>query len=417
MKLLIVSNNAFNNTSSNGRTLGRLLTGIPLEDKMQFCVNGTSISSDLITESYQITDKMMLNGLLRKKIMANRLCENESQQIIKDNESANYKQKIGRTPFSMLIRELIWKSGYHKTNLLSLAESFQPDIIVYQMGDNAFLIDLVLEIAKKTKSKIVTYTTEDYYFKEWNYLRKSDKKDILYSIFHYIYKKSLVKLLEESSLLIANTPLLANIYKNKFGVRTECVMASAADFDLIENYKVNQNAIYAGNLGVGRHETLIKIADSLKKWGIKLEVYGKANLEIEDVFKSNSNIEMHGFISYEELKAKIKSAYLVIHAESFDSYYLKDCKMAFSSKIADCLACGVPLLLVAPDEMAVTKYLMDNRAAFICDSISNLDNVIDKAINDKVQRENVIINAKKLAINNHVQESNADMVMGLLSSI
>lgn len=420
MRILVISNNAFHLTSSNGRTLGSLLSEIDKKDLMQFCLSGNSISNELLSSCYRISDPQMLHGFFKNEIhavkLSGKITKELDNRLQADTRNLKKKRQIKRSALTMLIRESIWKQGIRKTDFMKIADDFNPDLVIYQMGDNAFLVELAMWVAQRCHAKVVVYTTEDYYFKTWDYFRRKDRAGILYKIFHRKYQKSIIRLFRTAKLLIANTPELAWQYENEFDVPTKYIMASASNFSETENYG-GGHIVYAGGLGLNRHKSLIEIARVLKEMDFDLDLYGTGNDEVMYELGQETNINLKGFVDYETVKSRMKSARLIIHAESFDEFYRKDCRSAFSTKIPDCLACGVPLFLYAPEDMAVTKYLISEENAFVCCKKQLLKDILKSALNDCVARSNIVQKAKECSEKNHNFFRNSMVMKNYLEDI
>ena len=132
-KVLVISNNALSMTNSNGRTLGLLLSSIEKENLMQFCIKEESISKELITNSYCISDTMIIKGLFKKEIISRSLPFTFDKVITK-----NEIKTINKTTWKFLVRELIWEIKLKKLDFLKKALEFKPDVIIFQLGNSAF---------------------------------------------------------------------------------------------------------------------------------------------------------------------------------------------------------------------------------------------------------------------------------------
>lgn len=414
-RVLIVSNTPFHLSDSNGRVLGTLLQDVNNEDKMQFCVNGSSVSSVLIEKCYRISDKTVLKELLSRKITATKLpCD------IPTRTGAQEVRGINRTAFTMLARDLLWKFCMRRTEFFELAEQFKPDIVLWQYGDSGFMVDLARLVAERCNAKIAVFTTEDYYFKTWDYLSKKDK-NLSYTLFSNEMKRANKRIFERASLCIANTPQLAERFKSAFGCRTETIMNSSELNQLQKNRKtqVENRIVYAGNLGINRHLSILKIAGALEKVDPSMcfEVYGRPSKSIEAVLREAQNIKLMGFRSYQEITEIIKASRLVIHTESFEEFYQYDLQAAFSTKITDALASGTPLFMFAPANLAETSYLIAHQCAFVCTEPEKLTEILRTALYDEAERAKVIVAGRETVMKNHNAEKNQKKMLKLLESV
>ena len=85
----------------------------------------------------------------------------------------------------------------------------------------------------------------------------------------------------------------------------------------------------------------------------------------------------------------------MIHVEDSTDYNNNDLKYAFSTKIADSICSGTPLLLYANKNLAETDFLSKHQCAFIATSKEELNNALNKVF-DYEERKKVIDNAKKI---------------------
>lgn len=402
---------------SNGRTLGRLLTSWPKNQLMQFCINGTAITSDLIEKCHKISDRTVVKSLLFKKSIAAECLKPDSVET--EQMKPISAKKVKRTPFLSLVREFAWGTKLHRLEFVSLARAFSPDIVLLQLGDAAFMVRLAAYIANQCNAKLVVFTTEDYYFKKWNYFNKG-AKSLFYALLSRYYKTILRQKFKAVDLIVANTPYLASKYAQEFGRKTEIVM-SAANQVLVTctpNDKAN-TVVYAGNLGLERHKSLILLAKALGMIApeMALMIYGKQSDDVKEELSKEPNITLCGMVPYREVLEKLSGARLVLHIESFDPFYQKDLRAAFSTKIPDCLNCGVPMLLYAPEELAETKYLQDEKAAFICTDSNQLETILKEALYNESSRNLMVSRAKALAQKNHNESENAKQFYEFLMSI
>ncbi len=412
-KVLVISNNALSMTNSNGRTLGLLLSGVDKENLMQFCIKDECITSQFVLNSYCVSDHMIIKSLFKRKIYSKKLTDNKS-----DVNASSKTTNIKKSAFSQLARDLVWHLKINNTDFFERAKAFVPDVILFQLGDSTFLTQLANNLAIHCNAKLVVFTTEDYYFKTWNYIQPG-KKSIFFDVYKKSYVKAIDKLFKNTSICIANTPDLADRYANQFNVNTKVVMASASQ-NISSYFKKQENTIvYAGNLTLNRYKSIIEIADVVYEIDPNtiVEVYGHATGIIKESLEKQKNIILKGFVDYDSLLPCLANAKLLIHCESFDDFYKLDLQSAFSTKIADSLASGVPLLLYAPDEFSETKYLNYEQAAFVCTAHARLKDCVKRALTDNELRETVLKTAQRLVDTKHNLKQNQNEMLSIISSV
>ena len=183
-------------------------------------------------------------------------------------------------------------------------------------------------------------------------------------------------------------------------------------------YPKKKKIIYAGNLGLYRHRSLIEFATALQQVDpeLKIDVYGKIPDEtVKKELCACQSIRFQGFISYEKLKKELRESKYLLHVESFDLFYKEDLKYAFSTKIADSLASGACLFVYAPENMAISQYLKDKNAAVLINKSELLVTKIRSILNSEELTKNYSCNGRKLAeINHNIEKNKKKFVESLL---
>lgn len=343
-RVLVISNNCFSKTNSNGRTLGNLFFLYEKEKISQFFISGDPDYS-FCGNYFQVTDEDVFHSLIPFK----RKKESNNQTVI------NYKQ---RTVKNMILRNFAWNLGAWKTRRFSeWLKNVNPEVVVLQVGDCAFMIRIALSIVKKFNAKLIVYNTEAYYFKDFNYFR--DGSSALYRLFIGHYKKIFEKMMRVSKKNIYLNDDLKKIYNSRFN--DDGLVIYNSSFLEPFTYENHDKLIFAyfGNLGLGRDDSLCEIAECLLKINpsYELHIYGNCNNETISKFDKHPNIIFHSFIPYDEVIEKIKSCDVLVHVESFDDFYVKDSRFAFSGKIADYLYSGRSMIVYAPNSIAIFNYL------------------------------------------------------------
>ena len=394
-RVLVVSNGCFSLTDSNGRTLSKLFSGYDPSCLAQVFTYGTP-DFNVCKNYYKITDKAVLKSLVTRK-SGGFPVEDDCQQT---PALSSIRKKAKRTPFRKLVRELIWKySGWYKGRFDKWLEEFSPEAVLVFAGDGGFIMDCARIVAEKFNIPVVIYTTEDYCFKDYNYLTK--RKSLFYNAFYNNLKKSYKKLEPHVEKGFFNTPMLTDCYASEFGFSCECLFARS-DIEFVQSEAIvdkdNIKVSYLGNLGLKRHLPLIDIADALAKAapGAVLDVYGAADEEVKNAFDGNSNVSYKGFVDYDEVVKIIHDSDLVVHAEYDEPFNLRDLKAAFSTKIPDSISSGTPLLMYANESLACTDFLIRNRCAFVATNKDMLEDVVRNALFDESKRAEVIATAERV---------------------
>lgn len=390
-RLLVISNAAINDTDSNGRTLRNLLLGWDREKLAQFCTYGTPDLS-LLASCYQVRDGDALRAFIKGKSYGGLV-----QDLTAPSVETVANRRIRKSPATALFRELIWRGAAWKSRFLSWVAEFEPEAILVFMGDSSYLMELAMEVAGKHQIPFVVYSCENYYFKDFNYITRSPS--LLYGLLHQIYVRTVRRLAERAARFVFISEALMHCYLQEFpNISADYIMTASS---MQPCRKANGTRItYAGNLGLGRHKPLIEIGNVLQQIDpeLKITLFGRfPDAEIERQIKACQGIDYRGFVPYETVVAAIHDSRLLIHVEDDEPYRLKDLKYAFSTKISDCVASGVPLFCYAPKELPFTAFLKETQCAIVAHESDELLGKLRTALFDEMLRAETSKYARKTA--------------------
>lgn len=417
-KVLVISNECFSKSSSNGRTLGNFFLGWPKDRLAQFFISSGKPDFDYCKNYFQVTDGQALSALKTGRCNGGRI--GEPPQTLNSVTCTTKKRK--RNALTMLARNFVWESGrWKKCGFKQWVKEFNPDIILLQAGDFAFMYRLAVRLAEKCQAKLVIYNSEGYYFKDFDYFRSSGIAKMVYPMFWWDLKRALEKAYKKSKYIFYICDELKQAYDNVFQTKSETIYTASEMKPKIK--KESRKALtvsYCGNLGLNRHRGLIEIAEILQEVSSDLfvDVFGKIpNQIVEEDFKKCPGIRYQGLIPYEQVVEVLYNSDLLLHVESFDEFYKKDLKFAFSTKIADSLSSGTCFLLYAPESLACSKYLKENDAAYVASRKSELKEIIKAIIENVDLRQRYIPQALKLAKTNHDKKKNIQRFQKVLESL
>lgn len=95
----------------------------------------------------------------------------------------------------------------------------------------------------------------------------------------------------------------------------------------------------------------------------------------------------------------------------------KRVKYSISTKIADSLASGTPILAYGPKEVASFKYLSKYDVAFIANDITELETVLISLIENKSRQQEIVCRACELAKYNHNMKQNSNTVKKVMEQV
>ena len=406
-RVLIFSNNPISKSNSNGRTLLNMFDGEDADKLAQFYLQAGEPDFSACSRFFFSSDSAVVKAFLKKRSAGREVCTSEFS-LGNGVKASSSKRKVGRNPFTMLVRNFFWNRKIWREEFDKWVHDFAPECILLQAGDSPFLYNISLEYAKKYSIPLVVYNSEDYYFKNYNYFRKSGLTAVLYPLFRTTLKRAVKKVMDYASTSVYISEDLASLYYKEFEKPSEYIYTSTDVLPNAEN--ISQNAFsYLGNLGIDRHIGLVKIAEALAEIdsSYKLDVYGKIpNDDVKKAFDSCTAINYKGFISYDDVKRVIANSRLLFHTECTDPFYCKDVKYGFSTKIPDSLASGTCLVIFAPEMLACTKYVMQNECGCVITEETQLVEKLREVIFEEAKRDTYIKNALSIVEKNHNIEKN-----------
>ena len=255
------------------------------------------------------------------------------------------------------------------------------------VGESIFMDRLVLRTIRRTSAKLVLYNGEAYRIIDLNKRKGIERA-------YYRKVEELYQILNRNaSLVIFNCePLMAGC--SAYRAHSQLVIS------------------YFGNLGVGRVDSLIQVANVLYDIdrNLVINIYGNATNVDKIKFEQRTNIRYHGFVSPQSLQCVLEKSDILIHVESFDKETFSKLRYAFSTKLAQYLCAGRPLLCYAPKDCTSAEYLKQENGAVVATNVSELTNGLKKLIEDPEFRAGYAVRARQLGIKNHDQKATALLV-------
>lgn len=418
-RLLVISNTAMNKSTANGRTLVNLLYGFAPENLAQFYIKEEPDYS-CCDHYYHISDNMALkavfNPLFRKSIKGKVFPCDTSEGLNSDFQPS---RKIKKSCRNKYLRSLIWSTKrWWTADFEKFLDDFSPQAVLLYAGDAPFMYDIAIIIAQKRRIPLFMYNCENYVLKDTMYA--SAKK---YSVWHLLLKQLLKtkysRIMKEVKFCFYITEYLEKKYQVAYPHPGKShAIYTAANMEDYRSERIEPNCftlLYCGNLGIGRPPALLSLANVLYSVDptAKLKIFGKfLDEESEELLTNCPNVEFGGRIPYEQVLEETKKCSMVIHCENPDR--VKNLECGFSTKLADCLSCGIPMLVYAVRDYPFVQYLEKHNVAHIAENEAELRNILSECIKNKSFREEFVPNALILADKNHNLKKNGDFVKNII---
>jgi glycosyltransferase involved in cell wall biosynthesis len=421
VRVLIVSHNALNPLTNNGKTLTSLFGMWEKSSLAQLYFNNELPNFSNCNNYYKLTDFDIIKSFFsfhRKAIgkalntnfgTDNSINKSISNKLIKKISSFFHSMR----PVMYFIRNFIWRVfPWLSKSLTKWIENFSPDVIFFQCGDYSFSIDVVLKLSFLFDIPVVVFYGDEYFFIEKKYMSFVQKINLVH------FKKSFLKLIKSQSFALCASHKMLNFYKEKFNFRGDVILTpTTLNFDISQNKGILYKFTYFGNLGVGRFKSLIDLGKELKKRGFYIDVFAsEKQKKIKDQLIIENGIRYHGYAQSNELVEIINKSEFLLHIESFEPKFKSKTLFSMSTKIADLLASKKLIIAYGPFEISSLQYLSENNVAFCINCNKDISSLFD-ILNKKECHLSFIDNAYKLSLINHNFQINTNKLYETLFKV
>ena len=413
MKVLIISHNPISAQSNMGKTFLSLFSQFRREELCQLYIYPVIPNENRCASYYRVTDKDALNSLIRLKkaggeIPEERISADQGLYEVAEDQTF-YKNRKNKSPLRRLMRDAMWKIvPWYNSGMKSWLDREKPDCIFVAPGVAKFLYDFALRISKARHIPIVTYICDEYYFVK-------EPERWLDALRLKLLQRKMEQLMRHTDHLVVISEELRETYAEHFGVKTTTIMTGAA-LPFADRRKVcesPQNICYFGNVRCNRYITLEQIGRTLdamnREYGTnyRLKIYtSEKDPVILQIFGDVQSVELCGFVTGVEFDRAFQGADLLLHTEAFDEASVDFTQHSVSTKIADSLASGIPVIAYGPEGISSMAHLLRHRCAITVVSPDVLRDTLEAALRDKAIRNRAAEAALDVAMRYHDTEKN-----------
>lgn len=417
-RLLFITSCNFSQSEANGHTLESLFSYCEKKDIAQFYVRESKPDFGFCNQYFHVSDRDMVRCFWS--------CSGGAVKEPSVRKTPLIPQKRRKDAFVLIARNLLWKASpwKRKTRFYDWVNSFKPECLVAMIGENWFVMDIVLDLHRRLGIPILFFNTEGYYFSSKNYFERANfLGKIAYPIYRMLYRKNFSKLMSETSYVMYLCKKLQDDYGKQFPVPSRVIYTPSKNTTIPEycSKRTGKDIVisYIGTLGYGRHKTLINLGEELyrRKQDVFINIYGKCSDEIASLFRESMGIKYHGLIPFSEVGGKIEDSDILLHAEGFEPKCREMLRYGFSTKIADSLMSGRCFVLVAPNDVACYEYINENIPGSAASSIQEAGDIIERLIDDVDYRIDLACKGRELAFRNHNPAIVGKTVQDIVNSI
>ena len=406
-----------------GKTLMAYFSAFPANNVSQFFLRqGEPTNTDVCENYYRFSDLDAVKSILNHKIRGTVFDKTQIvPPVVDEPENIKlddaYKLGAAHKAWMLLARDTIWKlSNWKNKKLLAWLDSMNPDIIFLAPGDGAFSYRLADEIARYLSKPLAVVCMDDYFINNRN------KGELLGGIRQKLFMNVVNKTIQNAAAIFTICDEMNKAYTNLFHKQCVTLHTSADNKSMVLKSDASRVS-YIGNLSCGRYKTLLELGraiseindDTLTK---VIDVYsGSQEAEYISPLKNAPGINFRGAIPAEQVPEVMSESVMVIHTESFDPAMKELVRFSVSTKIAESLMYGPCLLAYGPEGIASIDYLKENNAAYVISRPEDLEKGLEKILTNKELREQIVRNARALALKNHNADVNPRKVRKWLQEV
>jgi len=306
---------------------------------------------------FQITDKRLIRRLYSKTETGLVLNYDDLPEEVAIG-SRGFAPKH-RGAFWHLARKAVWRKRLWNTKAFNdWLEAFKPDIVFLAWSRDFFIFDISIYIAQKFDIPIILSITDDYVFD------RHFSFSPLYWIYQNQYQRMVRRLMKMKVFGSFETEKIKALYQSRFGIPSK-VQYIATNLKPVFNEWIGpiKTIRYFGNLESGRFESLCDVAKEIAAIDptLTLEVYSK---DYERYSKRHvPSLALKPPVAYAEVVAMMMETDLLVIVEGFKKKDVRMVRYSLSTKVADTLASGRPILAYGDKETGALDFLIENKCA------------------------------------------------------
>lgn len=423
VKVLIISHNPVSDQSNMGKTFLSLFSGFLPSQLCQLYIYPTIPNAPVCGSSYRVTDKDALRSRLHRGPVGGPIHPSRigtvAGQFEHPGDATLYRNRRNKSPLRQLMRDAMWRlSRWDTPQLRQWLQEQAPDCIFVAPGGAKFLYDIALRIGEERQIPIVTYLCDEHYFVK-------TPKSLLGKLRLKLLRGKMEQLLARSAALTVISQELKELYA-AFGLPVQILMTGSAFLpaQFPAAAAAPTQICYFGNIRCGRYRSLAILADVLdglnremnRDW--KLRIYtAEQDPDILASLGQYQSLQLCPFVSGDDFRRALLDAQLLLHVEDFDSESIHLVRNSVSTKIADSLASGVPLVAFGPAGIASVEHLRRNQCALIADDPAKLRSVLLRAFTDAEARRTAAQNGLDTARRCHSSPAVSGQLKQLLLEV
>lgn len=413
-KILIVNGQSIYDNNATGITLRSVFSNYDENKILEVFysqVPPENIKKEGIKSLRLDTKIVPLNYIIRKTINKNKISSfNKDIQGI-DIRSSKAKNSI-KVILKYFVLGLINYSPIivKDKKLLSIVDNFSPDVI-YTLGADIIPLKLANYFSKRYDSLPILL----HYMDNWPQTKYSSS--LLFRPFYNKLHSLLNDIQQSNKTALVISEKMAKEYDELFAPVKHYPLMNSIDANLLYynesaedecNKKVVTFA-YLGGLHLDRDKQLLCIERAISTLNKKREkaqlVIYTSDTDREKYENEFTDAVFRQYVDHKDIFKEYSKADVLVHIESFDTDLIKYTKYSISTKISEYMLSKKPILLFAPEELAVYQYVKDTNCGICVDNEKSLIEAIDFLSNNESKRKELGEKGFAKASEKHTKEA------------
>jgi len=341
MKILVVSNTAWDDNNSFGNSFSNIFAGLDdIEIANVYCRNGLP-NNHIKGRYFQINEKRVFKSILKRNIQTGFEVqkEQETMKTMEKDEKYYGFARIWRFRILYCIRDFLWSLGrWNSEELNRFVEEFQPDIMFQPVYYSTYLNQIALYMKKKFDIPMICYISDD------NYTLRQFSLSPIYWIERLNKRRYVKKTIDLCDFLYVISDVqkeeYEKIFKKPTKVLTKC-MDFVGEAPVRKEVGKPVKIVYTGNIDFERGKTICKVVKGINKINqedikVSFDIYTKSPLKKSMLKKmSGKGIEFKGGVDVSQMEKIQAEADILLLAEALSKTGAMAVHQSFSTKIVD----------------------------------------------------------------------------------
>ena len=315
-------------------------------------------------------------------------------------------------PLIHLYRQHIWKKQrWFNSKLKEWLDKAKPDLIFFHCSNSMFMFDIATTCASYLGVPIIFEIADDYYFFSHFSL------DVFYYIYRSRYKTVFKKMIHRSSGIIYLTNKMKRRYDDFFG--TDGVPVYISSTMQMSKWNGEKRVFrYFGNVDSGRASTLRKIGKAFARLNLTIEVYcPSSNINGLSKLRKSAGITLKSPLPYNKIKEEISKTDVLIYIETFKQRFAKQVEYSLSTKMADYLSSGKPVLAFGSKVAGAISFLEETKSAVVIDNPRMIEKEVLKFFSNDFDIDSILNSASQTVSRYFVKAVNETVSNDLIEKV